>query len=495
MMKIPLKHPKIIVIDDEPGIREGLRRLFETEKILIDLADSYNDALRKIKEKEYDLYLIDLRLPDGDGLELLKIIKDNTSEAVCIIMTGYGSISSAIEAIKVGAFSYITKPFLPEDFMAVCTQALEHRWYILEARRLKREHHQKLMEIAYEQTRFKTIIQSLGDGVLILNKDKELVFYNPKFIRLLELNKPLMIGDKIDEILPQVINSQINRISENYMEIQNLSEEYCVIPPVEKVILVQSSPILDERNEFLGTVTLLRDITEVKRVEQVKNQFVNMVAHELKAPIAAIVGYLDMISNRTLGEDLESYDKFVQRSILRAQALQQLVNDLLDLSRMNTGTIRRELKEINLSEILSEVLEFYEEEARKRQITLESNIEPDITWTADAEEMRRLFSNFISNGIKYNKDNGLLTIGLRQKNHGIEISFTDTGIGMNEKEIENLFKEFYRAKNKYTSQIPGTGLGLSIAKKIIDQYNGTIRVESAPMQGTTFIISFPAPRL
>jgi PAS domain S-box-containing protein len=491
MMQIPLKNPSILVIDDEPGIREGLKRLFLMEHIKIETCASYAEAMEEIDRKEYDLYLIDLKLPDGDGLYILKKIKEKDPEAVCIIMTAYGSISSAVEAVKVGAFSYITKPFLPDDFIVVCTQALEHRWYILEARRLKREHHRRLLEVAYEQTRLKTIIQSLKDGVLILNKDQELVLYNQPLIRLLEIKKPLMIGESVADVIPMSIQKQIEQMIRERQSVRNLEEEYVVIPPIEKVVLAQTSAIFDETEEFLGTVTIIRDITELKKIEQVKNQFVNMVAHELKAPIAAIVGYLDMISNRTLGNELKNYDKYIDRSIARALALQQLVNDLLELSRMRAGTVRREIKEINLSEILKETIEFFESEAVKKHISIRMEIEDHVIYRADAEEMRRLFSNFLSNGIKYNVENGSVRIFLKKERTHLRIEFEDTGIGMTEEEQKNVFKEFFRAKNKYTAHIPGTGLGASIAKKIIDQYNGKIDVRSTPGKGTCFTISFP----
>lgn len=490
-MKLLLRNPKVLVIDDEKGIREGLRRLLEMEGLKIETAKNGQEGLNKGTLKEFDLYLIDLKLPDLDGIEVLKEIKTTYPEAVCIIMTAYGSISSAVEAIKIGAFSYITKPFLPEDIIAITIKALEHRWYILEARRLKEEQHKRFLEVAYEQSRLKTIINSIGDGVLVLNRKKELVLYNRKFVLLLGINKPFMIGEEVSYLLPDIIVKQVEKISTQHDKIQILTEELVVEHPMNKVVLLQTSPILDEKKEFLGTVTVVRDITELKRVEQVKNQFVNMVAHELKAPVAAIVGYLDMIANRTLGDKLDTYDKFIDRSIKRAMALQNLVNDLLNLSRMEAGTIRREIVNLNLSSILSETIEFFSEEAKKKNVSIKTNIQPNIFFHADEEEIRRVFSNFISNGIKYNKEGGILEIIMIKENHVLQIQFKDSGIGMTAEERKNLFKEFFRAKNQYTRNIPGTGLGLSIAKKIVDFYNGSIEVDSKFQEGTTFTILFP----
>ncbi|GAB4170225.1 MAG: response regulator [Calditrichia bacterium] len=491
MLNSMLHNAQVLIIDDEKGIREGLKRILTKEGLTVDLAPNGEEGLKFGLLKEYDCYFIDLKMPDIDGIDVLKSIKKKFPEAVCIIMTAFGSISSAVEAIKIGAYSYITKPFLPEDILVLANQALEHRWYVLEARRLKEKQHENLLEIAYERTRLKSILNSINDGIIILNKDLELVLYNRKFVQLLNLNKPLMIGESVVGLLPENLENQLKQIILGGDEYIAFSEEIQTDSRDARIIMANSSPIFDEKNRLLGAVSVLRDITEMKKVEQVKNQFVNMVAHELKAPVAAIVGYLDMIIQRTLGEDLEAYDKFLKRSYKRAEALKNLINDLLNLSRMDAGTIKREIVEIDLKGLILEMAEFFEIEAREKNITISHQCPDKVILRADEEEIKRVISNLLSNAIKYNKENGTVHIHVSKEKENVEIKVSDNGIGMTESELEGLFQEFYRVKNKMTREIPGTGLGLSIVKRIVESYNGTISVASEFGKGTTFTILLP----
>lgn len=491
MIQIPQYHPEILIIDDEKGIREGLKRLLKNEHLTVDAASTLEEGRKKGLSKEWDLYLIDLKLPDGDGIELLKDYKAAFPEAVCIIMTAFGSISSAVDAVKLGAFSYITKPFLPDEFLTIVRQALEHRWYIVEARRLREEQHQRFLEVAYEQSRLKTILNSIGDGVMVFNRDQELVLYNRRLVALLELKKPLMIGENVLNLLPAVITDNIRKILDSPLEQAAIREEIPIPSRDEKIVEIQFSPILTERKELLGVTVIVRDITESKRLEKVKNQFVNMVAHELKAPIAAIVGYLDMILNRTLGEELKAYDRYIDRCIQRALGLQNLVNDLLNLSRMEAGTVRREIVDLDAVPVIREILDFYSEELKKKNIRLICRMPDSLFLRMDEEDLKKILNNLISNGIKYNRENGELRVCCATENSWVVLEIEDTGIGMTNEEQQNLFKEFYRAKNKFTRDISGTGLGLSIVKKIVDNYSGKIEVHSQFQQGTTFRVLLP----
>ncbi len=487
-----MAHPHILIVDDEFGMRDGLKRTLEPEGFKTDTAADGETALAKGLKKEYDIYLLDLQLPDMDGIEILSAVRNKFPEAICIIMTAYGSIASAVEATKIGAYAYITKPFNPDELLVELNRATERRWYILEARRLREEQSRRLLEIAYEQSRLKTVINSISDGLLIINQDNEPVLYNRPVIKLLEIDKPLMIGAPVLSMLPASLAEQIKNIAAHPADNQGIQLEIVIQPPAEKVVIANITPIKDERNAFMGVVVVIRDITAMKKVELVKNQFVNMVAHELKAPIAAIMGYLDIVANRTLGDNPEIYAKYLNRCLERAGALKDLVNDLLNISRIETGTVKREIVTVEIREIAEELLEFFEQEALEKNIKTVLSGDKKVTLNADKEEIRRILTNLISNGIKYNRPNGQLKVNLRKVGNNVEIAVKDTGIGMSADEVKNLFNEFYRAKNKMTRDIPGTGLGLSIVKRIAESYHGTVSVESEPGQGSVFTVTLPS---
>jgi len=232
-----------------------------------------------------------------------------------------------------------------------------------------------------------------------------------------------------------------------------------------------------------------RKLEEEKR--RARFEFISVLAHELKAPLNSVEGYADMILNRTAGQDIKSYDHPMQRVKARIDAMRKMITDLLDLTRIESGTRDRIIEEVDLPEIAAGVLENCREMAKNRNIILKLQAEA-LKFHADRSEMEVLFTNFVTNGIKYNRDNGSLTVSLARSDGAVELTFTDTGIGMTGEEQKNLFKEFSRIKNRKTREIPGSGLGLSIARKIVDLYEGTIEVESMADKGSTFRVILPA---
>ena len=230
----------------------------------------------------------------------------------------------------------------------------------------------------------------------------------------------------------------------------------------------------------------------MKKIEFVKSQFVSMVAHELKAPVAAVLGFINLILDPEIKTTDEQNHDYMNRSANRLQSLLAMVNDLLDISRMEIKTKQREIKDLDVNEILKTNIEFLELELQKRNITTKLELQPALPMLkADQNEINRLFTNIISNSVKYNKENGTINISTKLESNFISIKISDTGIGMKPEEKARLFSEFYRAKNENTRNIPGTGLGLSIVKRTVESYNGKIEVNSEYGKGTEFIVSFP----
>jgi signal transduction histidine kinase len=221
-----------------------------------------------------------------------------------------------------------------------------------------------------------------------------------------------------------------------------------------------------------------------------------MVSHELKAPIAAVYGFLKLISDKSMQITPDKQDEFIDRSIVRLDSLLKMVNDLLDISRMEMKTTQREIKELNLLEIIKTIMELFQLEINKKNIEISMSYSDSIPpLSGDKDEITRLFTNLISNGIKYNKQNGSLDINIERIDDYIVTEIKDSGIGMKSAERNNLFHEFYRVKNEFTKDIGGTGLGLSIVKRIIDSYAGKIEVDSEFGTGTSFRVFLPAMKI
>ena len=484
--------PKVLIVDDEKGLRIGTQRLLQSENYEVDTADCGMLGIKMGTENDYDLAILDLKMPDIDGISVLKAIKKARPNTVCFIATAYASYDTAIEATKLGAFTYIPKPFTPDELLRNLRAGYERRLLIIEAERLKKEREERLLELAFEKSRLNTIVNSLADGVFVVNKEGELVLYNPAAVKYLELNE-IIIGEKILGILPPKISELLKHfLGKEAFENQTNSAEVELKPDRELVVEIKCSPVPHPDGSLAGVVTVIRNITEMKKVEYVKSQFVSMVAHELKTPMAAVLGFLNIILDPSLKITQEQQVDYMSRSKNRLQGLLEMVNDLLDISRMEMKTKSRELKELSVGGIVKSTVDFLELELKKKGVTVTSRYQEDLPLIkADNNEITRLFTNIIGNSIKYNKDNGTIDIDVSTSGNFIVTKISDTGIGMKPEDKARLFSEFYRIKNEHTRSISGTGLGLSIVKRIAESYSGKVEVESEYGKGSTFIVYLP----
>lgn len=489
------KKPLVLIVDDEKGLRIGTKRLLELEGYLVDTAENGTEGIALGTQKEYDLALIDLKMPDIEGTEVLKEIIKAYPNTICFIATAYASYETAIESTKLGAYSYIPKPFLPEELMLQLKKGYEKRLLLLESEKWRREREERLLEVAFEKTRLNTIINSITDGLLVVNKAGEAVLYNPSALKFLKLESIQIEEYIIDKLHPEIA-SLITRIlgAEDFLH-KSFSVQLEVLKNHELFIEATSSPVPHPDGTLAGVVVVMKNITELKKIEHLKSQFVSMVSHELKAPIAAVYGYLKLFSDGTVKLSPEQQINFIQRSQIRLDSLLKMVNDLLDISRMEMKTVHREIKEVNLKTVLDSITELFQFDINEKKIEIIRDYdETGCVVLADYDEILRLFTNLVSNAIKYNRPEGKINISLNMSGDYNIVAVKDSGIGMKPEEKQSLFSEFFRAKNENTKNISGTGLGLSIVKRIADSYAGKVEVETEYGKGTEFRVYLPVKK-
>jgi signal transduction histidine kinase len=256
--------------------------------------------------------------------------------------------------------------------------------------------------------------------------------------------------------------------------------------------MANCAPVKDEKGQIIGVVTVLRDITELKALDKSKSTFVSLVAHELQAPLAAIEGYLDIILDGGGEKDPEKTRKVLDRCRERTGGLLALIQDLLAISRMQSGRIVREKEKLRLMDVLKEVVELMKGEASERRVEIAVELPGELPpISANREDLTRVFTNLMDNAIKYNSAGGRVFLRAKAVDAFLQVEVQDTGIGIPPEEKEKIFDEFYRVKSKDTQGIGGTGLGLSIAKKILEAHNGHLEVESQLHKGSTFRVLLP----
>jgi two-component system phosphate regulon sensor histidine kinase PhoR len=485
---------KILVVDDERGLREGCRRILESEGYSVDLAEDGKQGLELLQKNSYDLMLIDLIMPVMDGLELMDEVKKLNLDIIKIVITGYATIETAVDAMKHGAYDYIPKPFSPDQLLAVVNRGLERQRLRRQAQQLTEERDRRLLEIVNEKSKLLTIVNSMADGVLVINRDQQLVLWNPMAIKMLNLPGNPEVGENINKIVPQhnlieIINKAIDPDSSKYTTI---SEEIELKEPAPHTLMANVSVVRDEKSEMLGVVYILRDITQLKEIDRIKSQFVSMVAHELRAPLSAIEGFLSAYLTGAAGNNPEFNKQMLERAKQRAHSLLDLVNDLLQISRLESKRVIRKKELLDITKIIANTVELFGTQATTRSIKIKTNLPescPPIE--ADRAEMEQLFSNLVSNAIKYNVEQGKIEVKVEPKNGCLKVEVTDTGIGIAKDDLSQVFDDFYRISRPETRYVTGTGLGLSIVKKIVESHFGRIEVKSKLNEGTTFTLKFP----
>lgn len=365
---------KLLVVDDEQPMREGVMRALRRFTVSLPYAEedygfdfseagTGEEALEMIARDQPDILLLDYKLPGIKGLDVLDSISQRQLDILTVMITAYASLETAVSATRYGAYDFLAKPFTPEELRTAVHKASKHLILSRQARRLSQE----------------------------------------------------------------------------------------------------------------------------KR--RVRFEFISVLAHELKSPLAAVEGYLRIVQARAAGGDLASYDTMISRSVTRLEGMRKLIFDILDLTRIESGEKKRELVEVDVRQAAQGAIELAQQSADERGIKIELAGPDRLPMTADRNELDIIFNNLVSNAVKYNRDRGRVTLSLAGDEGTITIVCADTGIGLTDAESQRLFKEFVRIKNEKTKNIPGSGLGLSTVKKLATEYySGSIDVDSTPGEGTTFTV-------
>ena len=384
--------PKILIVDDEKGLRIGTQRLLESEGYSVETAENGTKGIELGTSSDFDIAVIDLKMPDVDGIAVLKSIKESKPNTVCFIATAFASYDSAVESTRLGAYSYIPKPFTPDEFIHEIEKGYKQRLLILEAEKLRKEREVRLLELANEKSRLNTIIESITSGVLVVNTTGEIVYYNHAALTKLDIEE-ISIGDYLLDKLPKEITVNVNKYLQSEKPIhKSFTVELELKPNKELFVDATCSPVSHPDGSLAGVVIGIKNITELKKIELVKSQFVSMVAHELKTPIAAVQGFLKIILDENLNLPAEKQKEYMERSTVRLEGLLSLVNDLLDISRMELKSKKREIEKLDFKEIVESTLQFLEMELKKKELTVTCNVENNLPpLNADLNDYLRTF--------------------------------------------------------------------------------------------------------
>jgi two-component system phosphate regulon sensor histidine kinase PhoR len=475
--------PRILVVDDEKRIRDGAHKMLTQDGCEVAVAETGYEGLKMIEEEHFDIILLDLMMPGLSGMDVLAHVKALHPDTVTIVITGYATLEHSIEAMKKGAFDFLSKPFSPEDLRVVLAKALE---YI-----------RTLQDIANEKSRMRVLINHLADGVLATDNKKNVALANPAFLKMMGYPGREAVGRPVSHValnekIEQMIDQALAMPAEEFTELTEEINHRAIGETQETVLGVSCVPFRDRLERNLGAITVLHDITAMKRMDQMKSDLVSMVAHEVRSPLNTVLMQVKLITDGLAGAVTEKQKEILGRMSDRLKSLVTLSSDLLDLAKIESGLITQEREKINLAGLLKDQVAFYGPRAEGKEIALTLEPLPGLTPVlANRYNMEEVISNLIGNAIKYTPRGGRVTVSAFVENDYLCIKVSDTGIGISKTDQERILERFFRVKNDKTRFIDGTGLGLAIVKSIVKAHNGMIRIESEVDRGSRFLVYLP----
>ncbi|MBM3250864.1 MAG: cell wall metabolism sensor histidine kinase WalK [Candidatus Nealsonbacteria bacterium] len=340
-----------------------------------------------------------------------------------------------------------------------------------------------------EKSKTLAIFENFTDGLLFFNADDVLVLVNPLAEKLLKVESKKVIGETTSELLEhanlkpliKILGEKIKKITRKELEINE-----------ELILEISTLPIIREK-EKIGTLIILHDVTREKFVEKMKTEFVSLAAHQLRTPLSAIKWTLKMFLEGDLGKTTKEQKEFLEDAYSSNEKMITLVNDLLNVTRIEEGRYLYKLIPTAIEELVESIIGSYVDEIKKKKLKFKFKKPlkklPKIM--VDVEKMKIAIDNIINNAITYTLTGGDVMVSLGVGKKEIEFSAKDTGIGIPEKQQERIFTKFFRGANVIRMETEGTGLGLFIAKNIIGAHGGRIWFESEEGKGTTLYLTIP----
>ena len=360
----------ILVIDDEEAMRDSCCQVLTKGGYRTETAEDGNSGLQKIREIKPDLVLVDLKMPGMNGMELLEKIGDIDPNIVSVVITGYATIESAVEAMKRNAYDFLPKPFTPDQLRIITKRGLERRRLALESARLRQEK------------------------------------------------------------------------------------------------------------------------------EKMRENFITLVSHQLRSPLASMRQVFDTILEGFVGEVASRQKEMIKDATKRVDELLKLINDWLNMFSITAGKLTEKFGPVALSGVLFQTVKLLQPTAELKKVRLQMQpVDSFSVVQGDEESLKQVFVNLMSNGINYNREGGTVTISTREEDDRLVVKISDTGTGISQENLPFIFDEFFRVKTKETRGVTGSGLGLPIAKRIIEAHNGSINVVSELGEGTTFSVLLPKAKM
>jgi PAS domain S-box-containing protein len=509
-MSTPLR---VLIVEDSVDdalltVRELKRAGYDVSYEQVETGAAMAAALR---QNTWDLVIADYSLPRFSGIAALELLKSTGLDIPFLIVSGSIGEDLAVDVMKSGASDYLMKGNVKRLIPSVQRELRE-----AEVRRQRRHAEEALHD---SEARKAAIFDSALESIISIDHEGKITEFNPQAEKTFGYNRENVIGRQIDElIIPPALRATHREAFARYLTAGASSavgrriELIAVRSDGSEFPVELSLTSISSKTQPMFTA-YLRDLTEQKKQEEMrersreleeqnlriqeanrlKSEFLANMSHELRTPLNAVIGFAEVLIDGKAGYVNAEQKEYLNDILTSGQHLLQLINDVLDLAKIEAGRMELDLQTFSIREAAEEVCNIMHPIAAKRSITIDLQIARDAEWvTLDLRKFKQVLYNLLSNAVKFSHDEGVVELRVSLDRQGqLHIQVRDSGIGIKSDDLPRIFREFEQLESGTARRFPGTGLGLALTKKIIELHNGSITVQSEFGTGSTFSITIP----
>ncbi len=491
MAKIAEKRKiKVVLVEDDQDDAFLVRDFLNDTRFLdcqLKVIANFEEGLQEILTDSADVYLLDHHLGAGKGVDLIAQAREAGITKPMILLTGNDSPEVDQEAQKAGANDYILKAELNTSILERSIRYALSQW---EATHIQEQLLRESLlreEAEYREAQWQLISETIPYGLWVTDTDGRVEYVSYSFLELLGLDLKEIEELNFQDLL-------VERLREKWQQTlasgKQWNEEMKLTGPDgdEVFVLSRGLPVKDEDGEILQWVGINLDITREKIIDQRKDRFLQIASHELKSPIMSILSSLYILEEEVTAGKIETGTDYIKRMKRQLKNLTQLVEDLLDLSKIEMEKLSYYPEIMNLNEVVNEVIEDLND---THGHTIKVAMDADLYLRGDKQRIRQVLVNLINNAIKYSPQADQIEVKVKGEGEQVTIEVTDFGIGIPESELGKIFGKFYSGESLSTKDFSGLGLGLFLARKIVELHRGEISVVSQVGKGSTFTVVLP----